>query len=88
MVKLTMLLKRLWSWISGSKVVQYAAILILAFTAGKRSAQQQQRANQLKTEIKEIQTAMEQKDEAEQKSNNLDDATIDQRMRKSGWLRD
>ncbi len=88
MVKLAMLLKRLWSWIADSKAVQYATFLFLAFAAGKRSAKKEQKEKQLETEIKEMQTAMEQKNDAEQKSDSLSSNTIDERMRKSGWLKD
>ncbi len=52
MIKLTMLLKRIWSWIAGSKIVQYTILLVLAFIAGKRSAKREQKVKQLETQEK------------------------------------
>ncbi len=82
------LFKKLWELIANSRAIQYAALLLLAFGACKKSAKKEQKSKQLEAEIKHIQTAMEQKNEAEQKSDSLSSDTIDQRMRGSGWLRD
>lgn len=88
MIKIIFILKKIWEVIINSKIIQYAIMFFFIFAAGKRTAKQQHKAKQLEKEVKEIQKAMEQKDEAEKLSNSLDDTTIDQRMRKSGWLRD
>lgn len=88
MSQIIILLKKLWSFIASSKIIQYTILLFVAFAAGKRSAKQEYKADQLTTEIKDIQIAMEQKNDAEKKSDNIHSNTIDQRMRKHGWLRD
>ncbi len=88
MVKLILFMRKLWRWFIHSKIAQYIIFLLLAFGAGKRSAKNKQKTKELETEINNMHKAMEQRYDAEKQSNNLDDTTINKRMRQHGWIRD